>query len=141
MITDFKIFEKNWKPKNVPNWFFLVLRLPTGTFDYTKRTSVLNSLMNMEFIQLKGISDHYGISKSWFDVRDILLIIKGSEVIKLNDIEPIEYFNADSFCKDNFKFWRRVTQNSPNFSIVKNQDVAFGSAIRKIFQDLHYTNL
>ena len=141
MITEFQIFEKNWKPKNVPNWFFLVLRLPTGTFDDTKRKDVLNSLMNMELIQLKGISDHYNISKSWFDVRDILLIMKGSDVMKLNDIEPIEYFNADSFCKNNFKFWRRVTQNSPNFSVYKNQDVAFSSAIRQIFQDLHYKNV
>jgi hypothetical protein len=73
MITEFQIFEKNWKPKNAPNWFFLVLKLPTGTFDDTKRKEVLSSLMNMELIQLKGISDHYNISKSWFDVRDILL--------------------------------------------------------------------
>ena len=143
MITDFKIFEKNWKPKNVPNWFFLVLRLPTEIFSHinTQRKEVLSSLMNMELIQLKGISDHYNISKSWFDVRDMLLIMKGSDVMKLNDIEPIEYFNADSFCKDNFKFWRRVTQNSPNFSVYKNQDVAFSSAIRQIFQDLQYSNV
>ena len=92
MITDFKIFEKNWKPKNVPNWFFLVLRLPTEIFSHinTQRKEVLSSLMNMELIQLKGISDHYNISKSWFDVRDMLLIMKGSDVMKLNDIEPIE---------------------------------------------------
>ena len=102
MIIDFQIFEKKWIKKEVPKWFYLVLRLPSGDFEKEKRNFTLDSLMRMEFTQLKGISDHYRISKSFFDIRDSLLIMRGSDVVKLNDIEPIEYFNADSFCKNNF---------------------------------------
>ena len=141
MIIDFQIFEKKWIKKEVPKWFYLVLRLPSGDFEKEKRNFTLDSLMRMEFTQLKGISDHYRISKSFFDIRDSLLIMRGSDVVKLNDIEPIEYFNADSFCKNNFKFWRRITMNEPNFTIYKNTDTSFSSAIRSIFQDLHYTNV
>lgn len=141
MITDFQIFEKNWTPKQIPNWFFLVLRL--STTDFQKRKSELESLMNMEFVGLGGISDHYKISKSWFDVRDLLLVMKGSEVIKINNIEPIEYFNPDSLCKDNLFFWRRLTMNLPKWydRYGEKKDIAFSSAINGIIQDLHYTNV
>lgn len=137
MITEFQIFEKKWIKKNIPNWFFLVLRLRISDFNTVDEDPTLDSLMRMEFIQLKGISDHYHISESWFDVRELLLIMKGSEVAKINDIEPIEYFNSDSFCKDNFKLWRRLTMNSPNFKTDKKRDITFSSAIRVIIQDLH----
>lgn len=70
MITNFQIFEKNWTPKQVPNWFFLVLNESRGI-------PVFDSLMRMEFVGLRGVSDHYEISKSWFDVRGLLLIMRG----------------------------------------------------------------
>ena len=131
MITDFQIFEKKWVKKNIPNWFYLVLRVGDNR--------VWDSLMRMEFIKLTGISDHYGIARRWFDIRELLLIMKGSEVVKLNNVEPVEYFNSDSFCKDNFKFWRRLVNSEPQF--LRNRDFTFSSAIEKILGDLPYTHI
>lgn len=130
MITEFQIFEKKWTPKT-PKWFFLVLRVSDN--------KVWDSLMRMEFIQLKGISDNYRIAKSWFDIRELFLIMKGSEVFKMNDVEPIEYFNPDSFCKNNFKLWRRVISSEPQFH--GGKDITFRSGIEKILSRLHYTHI
>jgi len=134
MITNLDIFEKKWIKKDTPNWFYLVL----GDDNEKK---VWSSLKNMKFINLKGISDNYRISKSFFDIRDIFLIMKGSDVVNLNEVEDVEYFNPDSFCKDNLKMWRRITQNSPFFLQMKKgykQDVSFSSALNVFFQDLKY---
>ena len=136
MITKFKLFENK---KDIPNWFYLVLR-----FHEQEREKTLDSLMRMELIQLKGVSDSYGISKSWFDVRDLLIVMNGSEVNKLNTIEPIEYYDPDSFCKNNFKFWRRIIMSEPFFMTYnggRKKDSAFISAIEKIFQSLPYKNV
>jgi hypothetical protein len=137
MITDFQIFEKKWIPKNEPNWFYLVLRVGDD--------KVWDSLMRMEFLNLKGISDHYGIAKHWFDIRELLVIMNGSEVLKLNkNLEPIEYFNPDFFCKQNFKYWRRLVMNDPQFIEYKNgrkRDITFTGALDKLFQNLAYRNI
>ena len=87
MITKFKLFENK---KDIPNWFYLVLKFHEQEYEKTS-----DSLMRMELIQLKGISDSYMISKSWFDIRDLLIVMNGSEVNKLNTIEPIGYYDSD----------------------------------------------
>jgi hypothetical protein len=71
--------------------------------------------------------------------------MKGSDVIKMNNIEEIEYYNPDSFCKNNFVNWRRITMNLPHFTNFHSskwkEDISFRGAISQIFKDLHYDKL
>jgi len=69
--------------------------------------------------------------------------MKSSEVVKMNDIEPIGYFNPDSLCKNNFKYWRRLTMNEPKWGEMNNgqkMDFGFTAGISGIINDLPYTN-
>jgi hypothetical protein len=134
MITQFNLYEKNIIKKDIPKWFFLVLNI--------HKNNVYESLMNMEFLFLKGISDDIRICNSFFDIRDLFLIMDGSEVDKLNDIRPIEYYNPDFFCNDNFKYLRRILQDEPQFSQRENrkQDITFSMTISKIFYNLGLRN-
>lgn len=62
----------------------------------------------------------------------------------MNDIEPIEYFNPDSLCKNNFKFWRRLTMNEPKWTEGRNgqkTDLSFTAGLSGIINDLAYTNI
>lgn len=131
MITQFNLYENKIIKKDIPKWFFLVLNI--------YKNNLGESLRNMEFLFLKGISDDISICNSFFDIRDMFLIMDGSEVNKLNDIIPLEYFNPDFLCKDNFKYFRRILQDEPQFQSNKyniTHDITFSMLTDKIFQNL-----
>jgi hypothetical protein len=67
----------------------------------------------MKLEGLTGISDKHDIGFHWLGVaRDAMLIMKGSEVIKLNKISRILYGNPNYFLSNKMTMVKRVFQKS-----------------------------
>lgn len=96
LFEDFRILEK------IPNKFFLVLR-------NTEQT--LQSLSQLEFNGLTGLSDNPDIIHAFFDIRPILLVMDAKEVIKNNDLQKIDYKNPHQLVANNFKILSRLKQD------------------------------
>ena len=92
-----------------PEWFYVVLKFDEKTF---------NSLSEMRFEGLKGISDTINIVESWLDVRAVLVAMPADEVFKLNNIHPIYYFKVDQLVSNNFKILRRMWNKSSGNAIL-----------------------
>ena len=86
-----------------PDKFYLVLRDNIKTFE---------SLSQLEFKGLKGISDNPNIINSFFDIRPILLVMDGKEVLKLNkNLQKIDYENPHQLVSNNFEILSRLLGN------------------------------
>lgn len=96
LYEDYRILEE------VPKYFYLVLNI--------KRS--WESLINKEFIGLKGISDNPNIINGFFDIRDTLLVMDGQKVLDLNpNMFKIDYDNPHQLVANNFYIINRIKQN------------------------------
>ena len=91
-----------------PNWFYLVLR-DSRNSNNSKLT--WESLSRIEFDGLRGISDNILISRAWFDIRPVMLVMPANKVIQFNNIDKIQYFNPDQLVENNFEKLIRIYGN------------------------------
>lgn len=125
-----QINEKNIETFTDPNWFYLVLR--DGSVRGDKNPNVVwESLSRMKFDGLRGISDNILISRAWFDVRNIMLVMPADKVLEMNKINKIQYFNPDQLVNNNFEIIKRVMDNERG-----DDKYNITSTITKIFQNL-----
>ncbi len=120
-----------------PKWFYLVLRSGTGRGNDDVE-NVYKNLKSGKFKGLRGISDNPLITRAWFDVRDIMVVMSADEVKKLNDITQIEYFNPDQLVKNNFEVLNRILDNERMVSNSGKNYAAIQSTLIKIFQNTSY---
>lgn len=90
------------------DYYYLVLRLNENT---------LINLESMKFEGLKGISDNTNIINSFFDVRDILLVMKKQKVNQLNELKKIDYTNIDELCENNMALLKRLYHAADDYDI------------------------
>lgn len=130
MITNFNEYAKlndyNLSTDNYSKYYYLVLKLNEDT---------LNNLVSGKLKDLKGISDSIKILNSYFDIRDLLLVMKKEEVESINDIEKVIYDDVEYLTKDNFSVLDRLYNGG------KTKDIHIGSllyqGIRKVFYFKH----
>lgn len=109
MITKFKTFyEYKLTDENYNKYYYLVLRFNDNTFE---------SLCDEKFEDLKGISDNPNIINSFFDIRDVLLIMDKKNSDELNKLIKVDYDDVEKLTKDNFKIMKRITNDSDDYSI------------------------
>jgi hypothetical protein len=98
-----KLFEDYRIIESTPEKFFLVLK---------NREEVYQALSQMEFKGLQGISDNPEIIKGFFDIRPIMLVMDGKEVLKLNNnLQKIDYSNPHQLVANNFEILTRLKQD------------------------------
>jgi len=109
MITKFKLFyEYKLSDENYNKYYYLVLKFNHITFD---------SLCNGKFEKLKGISDNINIINSFFDIRDVLLIMDKKKTDELNTLVKVDYDDVETLSKDNFKIMKRLTNDIDDYSL------------------------
>jgi hypothetical protein len=91
---------------NYDKYYYLVLRFNEDT---------LKNLLSGKLNGLKGISDNTDIINGYFDIRDILLVMKKESVQSLNEIEKVRYDDLDYLTNDNMKVLRRLYQVDDDF--------------------------
>jgi hypothetical protein len=96
-----KLYEFQLSTENYSKYYYLVLRFDEKT---------IQNLVKGKFEGLKGISDSENIINHFFDIRDILLVMKKEAVESLNDLEPIKYDDIEYLSKDNLKILKRLYQ-------------------------------
>jgi len=106
MIT--KLYEYVLSNENFSRYYYLVLRFNEETFQ---------PLIDCKMEKLVGISDNVGIIPSFFDIRDLLLIMDKKSVEDLNDVEKVNYESLDYLCEDSFKVLKRLAQVPTDSSI------------------------
>jgi len=97
-----KFYEYKLSNENYIKYFYLVLKDEEETF---------KSLVDGEFEGLQGISDSEKIINSFFDIRNLMLIMDKDKVKNLNEIEKVKYDDVDYLTKDTFKVMGRLTGN------------------------------
>lgn len=103
-----KLYEYILSTENYSKYYYLVLRLNEET---------LNNLATKELKGLKGISDSIDIINAFFDVRDLMLVMKKEDVEKINEIEKIDYDDIDYLTKNNMEILRRIYDADDSYSI------------------------
>lgn len=106
MIT--KFFEYKLSYENISNYYFLVLK-------FDEKTMI--NLVNGEFKGLKGISDNINIIHSFFDIRELMLVMDKKSTEHLNKLENVQYDNVDYLTKNTFKVLKRLTQDSQDYPL------------------------
>jgi hypothetical protein len=76
----------------------------------------IKNLLSGELKNLIGISDNINIINGYFDIRDILLVMKKESVQTLNEIEKVRYDDLVYLTKDNMKVLRRLYQVDDDYS-------------------------
>jgi hypothetical protein len=96
-------------------YYYLVVKIPsyrhTEIFGIdTKNTEkVFNGLLNGKFVGLTGISDNVNILDSFFDIRDMLLVMPKESVKKINtNLLKIDYFDVEKLCDNNMLLIKRL---------------------------------
>lgn len=131
---DKNIIDENVSDEKTPEWFYLVLR-DSRSGRNPGNQNVWKSLSTGKFKGLRGISDNPLISRAWFDVRPIMIVMPANKVLELNKgMEGIEYFNPDQLVRNNFEYLKRVFDNEK----IVNQDEEYSitSTITKMFQNM-----
>ena len=100
--------EKSFELQDVPRTFRVVMDL-----DWKDPEKTLKELSNMKLAGITGISDKHDIAFQWLGVaRDIMLIMKGTEMLKLNKISRILYDNPHYMLSNNMAASYRIFQKS-----------------------------
>jgi hypothetical protein len=86
------------------NNFYLVVNLE----------KTYNDIINGYFTNLPGISNSKYIIKSYFDIRNTLIVMNYNDTIKLNKLQEIKYDDIDQLVKFNFKILKRLTTDHNN---------------------------
>lgn len=81
------------------NYYYLVLRLNEPTF---------KSLLDHKLDGLKAISDNIKIVNSYFDVRDILLVMPKTGVDEINNLIKVDYDDIEQLCANNLSILKRL---------------------------------
>lgn len=103
--------EMSFEKKDIPRTFRVVFDV--NEYDKAKTLNIIKQLSNMRLDGLTGISDKHDIGFHWLGVaRDAMLVMKGSEVIKLNKVSRFLYGNPNYFLSSNMKMIRRLFQKS-----------------------------
>lgn len=112
MITNFNkylnINEYKLSSDNYDKYYYLVLMFNDKT---------LKNLINFEFKNLKGISNSISIVNSFFNIRNLMLVMDKNEVEELNDIKHINYYNVEELTENNFKLLKRIYGKADNYNI------------------------
>jgi len=102
-----EINEYNLSTENYDKYYYLVLKFNEET---------IKNLLSGELKNLIGISDNINIINGYFDIRDILLVMKKESVQTLNEIEKVRYDDLVYLTKDNMKVLRRLYQVDDDYS-------------------------
>jgi len=84
---------------DVPKWFYVVSKK-----DY------LGKIGSMKLDGIQGISSSVDIINKWFDIRDVMIVMPGDELIKMNNLQQINYTDPDKLVSNNFKMIIRLKQ-------------------------------
>lgn len=99
--------EYNLSTENYDKYYYLVLKFNEDT---------LKNLLSGKLKGLVGISDNTNIINGYFDIRDILLVMKKESVHALNNIEKVRYNDLEYLTNDNMKVLRRLYQVDDDYS-------------------------
>lgn len=109
---------------NYSKYYYLVLRLTDDT---------LKSLSTGELKGLQGISTSTSIINSWFDIRDLMLVMKREDVENCNKLTVVDYDDVDALVKDDLKLLRRLYDKCDNYGV--------GSLLYQGIRKTSYLNL
>lgn len=102
-----KLYEFQLSTENYSKYYYLVLRFNEKT---------LQNLVDGKLVGLKGISDSENIINQFFDIRDVLLVMKKEEVESINNLEPVNYDDVEYLSKDNLKVLKRLYQEPNDYN-------------------------
>jgi hypothetical protein len=97
MIT--KLNEYSLTLDNYDKYYYLALRLDEKT---------ISNLIDGKFEGLKGISESTDIINCFFDIRDILLVMKKEDADNINNLEKVKYDDVEYLTKNNFEILKRL---------------------------------
>ncbi len=104
MRFEIYLIEKSFELQDIPRTFRVVMDLYWKDPEKT-----LKELSNMKLDGITGISDKHDIAFQWLGIaRDVMLIMKGTEMLKLNKISRILYSNPHYMLSNNMFASKRI---------------------------------
>jgi hypothetical protein len=103
--------EKSYTQEDIPKTFRVVFEI--DEYNLSKMVKNIKQLSSMKLEGMTGISDKHDIAFQWLGVaRDAMLIMKGSEVVKLNKISRMLYGNPNYFLSNKMTMAKRLFNKS-----------------------------
>ncbi len=101
----------SYTQEDVPRTFRVVFEI--DEYNTSKMVKNIKQLSSMKLEGMTGISDKHDIAFQWLGVaRDAMLIMKGSEVIKLNKMSRMMYGNPNYFLSNKMAMAKRLFNKS-----------------------------
>lgn len=144
-----KFFEYKLSTENYNKYYYLVTPGNIHTF---------NGLLKGKFEGLRAISGNIEMIDKFFGTFGKILIIMDKEAVdKMNELEPIDYYDIEYLSEDYFKVFKRIWQQESNITgkviyqaLQYAKDLYIPSSdskqnyyekLKRIFLSVKYTNL